>query len=90
MGANFNTINLKGERPDILGAFRGIQDDDRYENGHSYSGGFGMTTGLSFIEKSFASDDDADEWLIENCQKWEDALAVFVNDHYRIGAWCSS
>jgi len=39
-------------------------------------------------------DDNADEWLQDHTHKWEEAVAVKVDDpdgnfHWRIGAWCS-
>jgi hypothetical protein len=96
MGAEFQEMVLVGTltRNEVKEAFAKAQDEDRYENGHSYSGGFGMATGLSFADKTFDRDTDARAWLDENCNKWEDAKVVtFLKDgvaHWMIGAWCSS
>ena len=95
MGANFQTMNVDNEDKEAVRAkFNKAQHDDRYDNGHSYSGGFGMASGLCFDQAQFSDDDAADEWLEENAEKWGDAIAVRVNDsdgfHYRIGAWCAS
>jgi hypothetical protein len=43
---------------------------------------------------TFERESDADSWLSENCQKWEDALAVTFKDadgkaQWFIGAWCA-
>jgi hypothetical protein len=76
--------------------FEREQEQDRFENGHSYSGGIGMANGLRILQAPmFTRDKDADEWLADNCEKWEAAKAVPVFGsgggihHYRIGAWCS-
>lgn len=95
MGANYISFNTPiREKKDILSEFQQAQDQDRYENGHCYSGGIGMARGLKFLVSSFSSDQAADEWLVDHCQKWDAALAVVVQknnqaDHYRIGAWCA-
>lgn len=98
MGANFQTMTVSADltRAEVKDVFRQAQDDDRYENGHSYSGGFGMATGLTFIDKfEFADESRAYEYLDEHCQKWQDALAVkFVREDgkakWLIGAVCAS
>lgn len=97
MGANFQTMTLAGTltRNQVEEAFALAQDQDRYENGHSYSGGFGMATGISFPPVTFRDVRSADDWLDENCVKWEDALCVTYTTadgvtHWRIGALCSS
>lgn len=95
MGANYQSMNVASTDKKIVeDAFDDAQSTDRYENGHSYSGGFGMATGLAFmVNEKFTSDDAADEWLEENAQKWGEALAVLVSSdgepHYRIGATCA-
>lgn len=96
MGANFQTMTVVGTltRNEVKDAFSKAQDQDLYENGHSYSGGFGMTTGLTFADETFDLYTDAESWLEENCSKWEDAKVVtFTRNgaaHWLIGAWCSS
>jgi hypothetical protein len=96
MGAEFQTMTVVGTltRNAVKEAFERAQESDRYENGHSYSGGFGMATGLEFEDKTFERYDDASSWLEENCNKWESAKAVtFTKDgaaHWLIGAWCAS
>jgi len=96
MGANFQTMKSKtADRAEARKEFEAAQDQDRYENGHSYSGGFGMASGLEFNdEPSFMNEDDAEEWLNDNAKKWDDALAIQVNDgnrtYWLIGAWCAS
>lgn len=98
MGAQFNTMSLPGNlsRKEVSGKFAAAQDRDRYENGHSYSGGFGMACGLKFGDGagSFQSCDAADDWLEEHTDKWSAAIAVRYRDAegvdtWRIGAWCS-
>jgi len=95
MGAQFNTLTLRGGTDKVEREFDKEQQEDIRENGSSYTGGFGMARGLSFESYRFKTDEAADAWLIERAQKWEAALAVKVDDpdgnfHWRIGAWCSS
>jgi hypothetical protein len=96
MGACFVTMTANGDRDTVKMQFEREQDNDRYENGHSYSGGLGMASGLTFVPKTFATEKEAYEWLCANAQKWEDALAVKITgtdagtDNWLIGAWCSS
>lgn len=96
MGANFQTMKSSNTvRAEARKEFEAARDQDRYENGHSYSGGFGMTTGLEFHDApSFMNADAAEEWLDENAQKWGEALAVQVNEgdqkFWLIGAICAS
>lgn len=96
MGANFETLTLTGAltHKEVTDAFDKAQDQDRYENGHSYSGGFGMATGLTFEDRTFPNQDAAYDFLDSTCKKWENAIAVkFENDgetSWLIGACCAS
>jgi hypothetical protein len=96
MGAAFQTMEIPGsvKRDEVRTRFAEAQDQDRYENGHSYSGGFGQASGLSFPSMTFESRGSAYDWLVENCQKWADAKAVTFNDadgkaQWLIAAWCA-
>lgn len=95
MGASFNTIKLKGTRADVERLFRQEQEQDRHDNGHSYSGGFGMAAGLVFAKTApFPGTETAEAWLDEHCQKWGPALAVPLmpasEGIWLIGAVCAS
>ena len=98
MGCVFNHMSLDGHltKAQVTSAFESEQDQDRYENGHSYSGGFGMATGLIFeTGGAYPNHDAAYEYLDQNCQKWGEARAVrYKNDKgvecWMIGANCSS
>jgi hypothetical protein len=78
MGANFQTLTVDGEktRNEVDAIFSSAQADDRYENGHSYSGGFGMATGLQFDDRTFEGDQAASDYLEQVCQKWDCARCV--------------
>jgi hypothetical protein len=95
MGAEFNTLKVDStDRLAIRKAFDSAQSSDLHDNGHSYSGGIGMAEGLEFKDKTFETYQDAETWLCDNAQKWENALAVTLLKHNKkytlIGAWCSS
>ena len=96
MGAEFQTLTVKStDKKQIEKQFKAAQDEDRYENGHSYSGGLGMAPGLEFPRvPTFENEGDADQWLADNAVKWENALGVFFKTKSGetaclIGAWCS-
>lgn len=98
MGAQFNTMSVPARfsEAEVRKQFEEAQDQDRYDNGHSYSGGFGMATGLKFIGGPvYGNVDDADKYLQDACQKWEEALAIKHQNidgtvSYIIGALCAS
>ncbi|ESX17895.1 hypothetical protein X766_16015 [Mesorhizobium sp. LSJC255A00] len=97
MGANFKTQSFDGKlsKKELETAFERVQDQDRYENGHSYSGGFGMARGLQIADKTFRDREIAEEYLDSNCEKWEEAIAVVYTDKdgakkWLIGAVCAS
>jgi len=91
MGASFNTMKAKGTQAEVRAIFEAAQEQDRHENGHCYSGGFGMATGLTFSHSNVVyTESGAEAFLVDNCEKWEDALAVrLTGDEYLIGAWCA-
>jgi hypothetical protein len=97
MGASWQMMQVPGDKTwnEVTDLFADVQDQDLYENGHSYSGGFGMARGLKRVNQTFDSSRMAERWLQENAQKWEEALAVTVAEggqpaYWLIGAWCSS
>lgn len=97
MGAFYNTMRRDGDltKDQLRSVFEAAQQQDRYENGHMYSGGFGMAAGLSITDKKFTGWQEADEYLQEHCQKWENALAVRLEEKgeppvWYIAAWCAS
>ena len=97
MGASFNTMRVPGDRKrnEVIERFQNAQDQDRHENGHSYSGGLGMCTGLSFPSRTFQSPEAAELFLSSTAEKWEDALCVLVEppdeeSFWLIGGRCAS
>jgi hypothetical protein len=99
MGASFDCKvykNAEGGFAEIVKKFKADQDTDRYENGHSYSGGIGMCSGIKNANQPiFATEKAADDWVSEHAEKWEAALAVqFKNEKgeilWFVGGWCSS
>ena len=92
MGANFVTLSYHGTKKEITTRFEKDQERDRYENGHSYSGGIGMARGLTFIDLEVDTEEQATAWLDEHCVKWDNALAVKIkgSDMWIVGAVCSA
>jgi hypothetical protein len=97
MGASFNWMDLPGNLTEaqVRDAFAKAQEQDRHDNGHSYSGGFGMADGLILQTLTFDTFKEAEQFLADTCQKWEKARAVKFKDKdgvvkHLIGAWCAS
>lgn len=97
MGAQFNTLSLPAtlSEAEVQTKFAEAQDQDRYENGHSYSGGLGMASGLIFKDQTFPNVIEAEAFLDATCVKWQEALAVKHQnidgtESYLIGAVCAS
>jgi hypothetical protein len=97
MGAAFVTRVLPGtlSQAEVRERFRAMQEQDRYENGHSYSGSIGMADGLEFRSNQFETDEEAREWLDDNAEKFGPALCIKRTNAkgepiWVIGASCSS
>lgn len=78
MGANFCTREYPGEytTAQVETAFELDQRNSRYENGNSYSGDIGCISGLEITSKVFDSIKEAETYLENNTEKWQDAKAV--------------
>lgn len=89
MGASFLTAELPGTLSvtELKARFHEMQDQDLFENGHSYSGGWGMARGLIVVR---APTDDAVGFLEKHCEKWGEARAVLFQGKWIIGALCAS
>jgi hypothetical protein len=73
----------------------GAVAQSRYEDGHSYSGQIGMLGGIrSWNDLNLPDMAAADEYISENHEKWQAAMAVSYTDkgekYWLIGGWCSS
>lgn len=78
MGAEFQSITIeRGSEDDVRVAFEKQVEEDEWEYGHrSYTGSFTEFHGLDIRPHIFNSFELAEEWLMENAEKWESALAV--------------
>lgn len=91
MGAEFRTMTVPGSKSkvEVEEAFGLMQNEHAYEFGHSYSGGFNMTSGLRFYSENFPDECSAEEWLSKNAVKHGPALAVRTPESWVIGASCA-
>jgi len=91
MGGAFDRRVYKGNlsREELRKRFAQTQEEDREENGHSYSGSIGMCDGLVISEHKFDSIEKAEDWLCDHTEKWGSAKAVRVGDMWVVGGWCS-
>lgn len=89
MGAVFKSMKMDGKliRKQVEAEFLYAQEKDRHENGHQYSGGFGMADGILFASRTFAGEATANTWLEDNCQKFGPAIAVTYLDEHGAAAW---
>jgi hypothetical protein len=99
MGAEFNSRSYDGEltKKQVEKLWNEGVNESLYQQGHSYSGGIGMLgKGISWIEKEFPTEREADDYLVDNHQKWNGAMGVkFIGaiggkKMYLVGGWCSS
>lgn len=78
MGACFNTYVLRSKDEKALhGDFRRLQDDLTYEYGHdAYNGTLATCRGLGIASKKFCIRREAEDFIMNNTEKWSNALAV--------------
>lgn len=95
MGAQFNDYWLQADdKASAQKEFDELIESLTYRYGHdSYNGTFTTNAGgtVTFTDKTFDSVAAAEEWLVENAQKWEPVLAVKVvgRGGWYLGAWSS-
>lgn len=97
MGANLQVHTIKDSlgRERITEMWNAAVEESLYEDGHSYSGGIGMLEGpITWVDKNFSSYEEAEEYIDENHEKWDPAMAVsYTRDDgvkfWAIGGWCS-
>ncbi len=91
MGAEFNFTTKAKNGQELKDWFSDLQNEagDMYGRG-GYSGSWYEAQGIKVRAVCFDELEEAEEWLAEYCQKWEEALAVEVGDLWAVGAWCSS
>lgn len=83
MGAAFVSFTVKAPSdpvkatPILKKAFSDKKDNDAWDFGHGgYTGSFAEIPNITVTSKIFNTSHDADEYVADNAQKWEDALAV--------------
>jgi hypothetical protein len=94
MGAQFNLQILKATNDEAAKAEAlEVIEQAAYDHGHAgYSGSFAECADVTLrTSPTHEGKAEAEEWLEENCQKWENALIVKTDrGTYLMGAWCSS
>ncbi len=93
MGAAFSCRVLEGTFQEAKTRFVEMQEQDKYENGHSYSGGIGMLVGVKNTCLTLNDRKSASQYIMEHAEKWESALAVQFHEQdkilWLIGGWCA-
>jgi len=94
MGAQFNCVTLKATTDEAAKAEAlEVIEQAAYDYGHAgYSGSFAECSDATLCTSpTHEGEAEAEKWLSENCQKWENALVVKTDrGTYLMGAWCSS
>jgi hypothetical protein len=83
MGASNLAATFPGnlKKPEVEKLFQQMRKESLRTEGCEYSGGFGMfEPDLDFRPKKFGSVREAQEWIWENHEKWDEALAVRATD----------
>lgn len=79
MGADVQFYKVKAKRSELNEKANDLRDDARYDHGHSgYTGTIAEDNGQLTILDTPMSEGDAEEYIEENAQKWEDTLAIPV------------
>jgi hypothetical protein len=92
MGACYDSIIIEASSiAELKKKFRETQDSLLYEYGHNgYSGTLGECNGLKVVNKTFTERREADDWIADNAEKWEEALAIEIEEgKYLVGGICS-
>jgi len=78
MGGSFDVRSYgHDDRSKIDSHFKGECENSRIEDGCSYPGTIAAMNGIAIWEdRKFASQHEAEEWLSNNHDKWDDATAV--------------
>lgn len=94
MGADSIYMLVKStDKATIKKEYQKRVDSDVYEHGHSpYSGTFATLDGLEIEDKTFYSQQDALNYVLDHTDKWQNALAVTVQEDNKepytlIGGW---
>jgi hypothetical protein len=78
-------------RSDIEKLFAYDQEQSAHEDGNSYSGQIGvMPIGISWVNETFESYNEAENYILENHEKWDEAMGTEFPDGFLVGGWCSS
>ena len=96
MGAQFIDMTLKTtNKKEIEEKFKERQEQDIWEHGHdAYNGTFSTVDYVKIIDRTFSNRDEAEEFCIDNAEKWTYAVAVKIQEDDKepytyIGAWAA-
>lgn len=81
MGAEFQTYKVKGFESEVKRLANKLREQARYDHGHSgYSGTIAEDNGETKIHDTVMSESDAENFIMDNTNKWDYSLAVPINE----------
>ena len=96
MGACFQMFSCKADNTsNAVEQCLGYIENCKWNYGHGgYSGTMAECRGAYMVNKTFGDFHEAEDWLLENADKWGPAIGVQVTntekgDYYLFGAICS-
>ncbi len=96
MGASVDTRTIKdASREDLKKLFENATEEARYNNGNSgYTGTIAEMSSIgSFVDKEYDSAFEAEDYIVDNHDKWDQAMAVSYlrkgQKCWLVGGWCS-
>lgn len=96
MGSCEKTMTLDGKLTEeqVKQKFYDLQEEDRDEYGRDpYNGSFSTMNGIKVTSKQFTDWNKATEYILDNTEKWGNALAVKVDaddhDYWLVGGWAA-
>lgn len=94
MGACSDSIVIEaGSIKELKSKFGDLQEELAYLHGHSYSGTLAECSGIRVVTPCCpeTEKDKILEWIYDHAEKWEEALAVEIEEGvYLVGGICSS
>ena len=81
MGAELQTYQITAKRSELKTKANALREDARYHHGHdAYSGTISEDNGQVKIINQKMTLDEAEAYIYDHAQKWEDTLAIEIKD----------
>ena len=81
MGADINFYKVKGKESDLDTLANDLRSEARYDHGNSgYTGTIAEDSGDLTVIDTIMTEDEAEDYIDNNAEKWENSLAIPLDD----------